>query len=202
MSDDHEKPGAAASGTGSEATRPGAAAADTKLLESTFRIEAMDCPTEEALLRKRLSGMPGVFDLSFDLMRRQLTVQHGLPSIDPIVDAVASLGMKAEPAVSGVPDEAIAVAPAGTRESWTKDRKSKATFRALCGAVYAAGSCRQAARTHAARPSTPQFRCSAALAEPSVPAPGPPSSAVRPLISHHPEYCLVGKSMTWTPETP
>ncbi|MFO1494877.1 MAG: heavy metal translocating P-type ATPase [Lysobacterales bacterium] len=119
MSDDHEKPGAAASGTGSEATRPGAAAADTKLLESTFRIEAMDCPTEEALLRKRLSGMPGVFDLSFDLMRRQLTVQHGLPSIDPIVDAVASLGMKAEPAVSGVPDEAIAVAPAETRESWT-----------------------------------------------------------------------------------
>ncbi len=118
MSDDHEKPGAEASGTLAEAARRGPVPADTKLLESIFRIEAMDCPTEEALLRKRLAGMPGVVDLSFDLMRRQLTVQHSLPSIDPIVEAVASLGMSAEPAVSGVPNEALAVAPAEPRESW------------------------------------------------------------------------------------
>ena len=118
MSDDHEKPGAEASGTLAEAARRGPVPADTKLLESVFRIEAMDCPTEETLLRKRLAGMPGVVDLSFDLMRRQLTVQHSLPSIDPIVEAVASLGMVAEPAVSGVPDEALALAPAESRESW------------------------------------------------------------------------------------
>ena len=118
MSDDHEKPGAAASGTLAEAARRGPVPADTKLLESIFRIEAMDCPTEEALLRKRLAGMPGVVDLSFDLMRRQLTVQHSLSSIDPIVEAVASLGMSAEPAVSGVPNEALAVAPIEPRESW------------------------------------------------------------------------------------
>jgi Cd2+/Zn2+-exporting ATPase len=92
--------------------------ADAKLLESVFRIEAMDCPTEEALLRKRLSEVPGVVELGFDLMRRQLTVQHSLASIDPIVAAVASLGMTAEPAVSGVPDEAHALAPAQSRESW------------------------------------------------------------------------------------
>jgi Cd2+/Zn2+-exporting ATPase len=118
MSDDHEKPGAAASGTLAEAARRGPVPADTKLLESIFRIEAMDCPTEEALLRKRLAGMPGVVDLSFDLMRRQLTVQHSLSSIDPIVEAVASLGMSAEAAVSGVPNEALAVAPLEPRESW------------------------------------------------------------------------------------
>jgi Cd2+/Zn2+-exporting ATPase len=118
MSDDHEKLGAAASSANAEAARRGAVAADIKLLDSVFRIEAMDCPTEEALLRKRLAGMPGVVDLSFDLMRRQLTVQHSLPSIDPIVEAVASLGMVAEPAVSGVPDEALALAPAESRESW------------------------------------------------------------------------------------
>ena len=118
MSDDHEKPGAEASGTLAEAARRGPVPADTKLLESIFRIEAMDCPTEEALLRKRLAGMPGVVDLSFDLMRRQLTVQHSLSSIDPIVEAVASLGMSAEAAVSGVPSEALAVAPAEPRESW------------------------------------------------------------------------------------
>jgi Zn2+/Cd2+-exporting ATPase len=118
MSDDHEKPGAEASGTLAEAARRGPVPADTKLQESIFRIEAMDCPTEESLLRKRLAGMPGVVDLGFDLMRRQLTVQHSLPSIDPIVEAVASLGMVAEPAVSGVPDEALALAPAESRESW------------------------------------------------------------------------------------
>ncbi|MBK8069405.1 MAG: heavy metal translocating P-type ATPase [Rhodanobacteraceae bacterium] len=118
MNDDHEKRGAAASGALVGAPRHGAEAVDTKLLESIFRIEAMDCPTEEALLRKRLAGMPGVVDLSFDLMRRQLTVQHSLSSIDPIIEAVASLGMEAEPAVSGAPSEALAVAPAEPRESW------------------------------------------------------------------------------------
>ncbi|MDN7847050.1 MULTISPECIES: heavy metal translocating P-type ATPase [Burkholderia cepacia complex] len=57
----------------------------------------MDCPTEEALIRNRLDGMAGVVDLSFNLIRRQLTVQHTLASTTPISDAIASLGMKAEP---------------------------------------------------------------------------------------------------------
>ena len=121
MSDDHNHAHgsrAAAADANTQSAHRGTGAADAKVLESVFRIEAMDCPTEEALLRKRLSEMPGVIDLGFDLMRRQLTVQHSLPSIDPIVEAVASLGMKAEPAVSGVPDEALALAPAQSRESW------------------------------------------------------------------------------------
>ena len=121
MSNDHNHPHgtrAAAADVDPESARHRGKATEAKLLESIFRIEAMDCPTEETLLRKRLAGMPGVVDLSFDLMRRQLTVQHSLPSIDPIVEAVASLGMSAEPAVSGVPNEALAVAPAEPRESW------------------------------------------------------------------------------------
>jgi len=121
MNDDHDHrhgPRAAAADPNTRPACPGAGSADAKVLESIFRIDAMDCPTEEALLRKRLSGMPGVIDLGFDLMRQQLTVQHSLPSIDPIVEAVASLGMTAEPAVSGVPDEAHALAPAESRESW------------------------------------------------------------------------------------
>ena len=36
----------------------------------------MDCPTEEALLRKKLSGMPGVAGMEFNLMQRVLTVTH------------------------------------------------------------------------------------------------------------------------------
>jgi Cd2+/Zn2+-exporting ATPase len=121
MSNDHNHPHgtrAAAADVDPESARHRGKATEAKLLESIFRIEAMDCPTEETLLRKRLAGMPGVVDLSFDLMRRQLTVQHSLPSIDPIVEAVASLGMSAEPAVSGVPNEALAVAPIEPRESW------------------------------------------------------------------------------------
>ncbi len=46
MSDDHEKPGAEASGTLAEAARRGPVPAETKLQESIFRIEAKDCPTE------------------------------------------------------------------------------------------------------------------------------------------------------------
>jgi Zn2+/Cd2+-exporting ATPase len=118
MSDDHEKPGAEASGTLAEAARRGPVPADTKLLESIFRIEAMDCPTEETLLRKRLAGMPGVVDLGFDLMRRQLTVRHSLASIDPLIEAVASLGMSADPVVPGTPSEAQDGATEKPRESW------------------------------------------------------------------------------------
>ena len=64
---------------------------------AVFGIAAMDCPTEEALIRSRLAGMAGVVDLSFNLIRRQLTAQHTLASTSPISDAIASLGMKAEP---------------------------------------------------------------------------------------------------------
>ena len=118
MSDDHERPGAAASGTVAEAARRGGVAAEARELESIFRIEAMDCPTEEALLRKRLAGMPGVVDLGFDLMRRQLTVRHSLPSVDPLIEAVASLGMSAEPVAPGTPSDSQGEATAKPHESW------------------------------------------------------------------------------------
>jgi len=64
---------------------------------AVFGIAAMDCPTEEALIRNRLDGMTGVVDLSFNLIRRQLSVHHTLTSTTPITDAIASLGMQAEP---------------------------------------------------------------------------------------------------------
>ncbi|MFP5259041.1 MAG: heavy metal translocating P-type ATPase, partial [Acidobacteriota bacterium] len=65
-----------------------------------FRIEAMDCPTEERLIRKALSPMPGIKGLTFNLLGRELTVHHDLPDPAPIVAAIADLGMQAEP-VSG-----------------------------------------------------------------------------------------------------
>jgi len=121
MSNDHNHPHgtrAAAADVDPESARHRGKATEAKLLESIFRIEAMDCPTEETLLRKRLAGMPGVVDLSFDLMRRQLTVQHSLPSIDPLIEAVASLGMSAEPVAPGTPSDSQGEATAKPHESW------------------------------------------------------------------------------------
>jgi len=63
-----------------------------------FRIEAMDCPTEERMIRKALEPMAGVNGLAFNLLGRELTVSHDLPSVDAITAAIASLGMEAVPA--------------------------------------------------------------------------------------------------------
>ena len=63
----------------------------------TMRIDKMDCPTEEALIRKALLGMEGVTDMQFNLMQRRLTVHHGLTDPAPIVAAIAALDL--EPAV-------------------------------------------------------------------------------------------------------
>lgn len=58
-----------------------------------LRIDNMDCQTEEALIRNKLSGMPGIKNLSFDLMQRKLTVIHSLKDIKAIECALASIGM-------------------------------------------------------------------------------------------------------------
>ena len=52
--------------------------------QSTFVIANMDCPTEEALIRKRLGAVPGIEELAFNLMERRLTVGHRLPDDGPV----------------------------------------------------------------------------------------------------------------------
>ncbi|MFY9513668.1 MAG: heavy metal translocating P-type ATPase [Rubrivivax sp.] len=78
--------------------------------QATYLIEKMDCPTEEALLRKALEGMQGVSSLQFDLMSRRLTVSHSLADITPITTAIDRLGLAAVLQDSSQP------APAVTRE--------------------------------------------------------------------------------------
>ncbi|TAM35978.1 MAG: heavy metal translocating P-type ATPase [Burkholderiaceae bacterium] len=63
---------------------------------AAYRIDNMDCPTEEALIRDRLGKVAGVDHLSFNLMQRVLTVDHSLPTLEPIEKALASIGMKAQ----------------------------------------------------------------------------------------------------------
>lgn len=46
-----------------------------------YRIQQMDCPTEEALIRNKLSKFPGILQLDFNLVQRVLTVHA--PDIDP-----------------------------------------------------------------------------------------------------------------------
>lgn len=81
---------------------------------SCFRIEAMDCPTEQALIQNKLSKLTGVQQLEFNLINRVLGVTHDLPGIEPIVEAIKSLGMQAEPLDQG----AETPTPAPRKKPW------------------------------------------------------------------------------------
>ncbi|HEF4758949.1 TPA: heavy metal translocating P-type ATPase [Pseudomonas putida] len=86
--------------------------ADARL--SSFRIEAMDCPTEQTLIQNKLGKLTGVQQLEFNLINRVLGVTHNLASTAPIIDAIQSLGMQAEPLEQG----AEAPIPAPGKKPW------------------------------------------------------------------------------------
>ncbi len=71
----------------------------------------MDCPTEEALLRKKLGSMAGVSGMEFNLMQRVLTVTHAPQAIEPILDAVRALGFTPEVATGASSDTVREPAP-------------------------------------------------------------------------------------------
>lgn len=79
---------------------------------SSLRIEAMDCPTEERLLRDALGKVPAIEALEFNLMQRVLKVRHRFVDLAPLQQLVAQLGMQAEPLEAGAP------APAERRKPW------------------------------------------------------------------------------------
>ena len=56
----------------------------------------MDCPTEEALIRKKLGDMTQVKSLEFNLMQRVLTVVHTPQSLEPILAALRALDFEPE----------------------------------------------------------------------------------------------------------
>lgn len=64
---------------------------------SVFHIEAMDCPTEETLLRDALSRQPAIKALDFNLMQRRLRVRHTLSDDTALIQAISALGMEAIP---------------------------------------------------------------------------------------------------------
>ena len=63
--------------------------------QAVYRIVNRDCLTEEALIRSKLSELPGVVGLDFNLMQRTLAVRHELPSLSPVEQALKAIGMQA-----------------------------------------------------------------------------------------------------------
>lgn len=78
---------------------------------SRFRIDAMDCPTEQTLIQNKLGKLAGVQQLEFNLINRILGVTHDLPTTAPIIDAIKSIGMLAEPIEEGASTDDSRPAP-------------------------------------------------------------------------------------------
>ena len=71
-------------------------------VRTAIRIMQMDCPTEEALIRKKLGGMTAVKSMEFNLMQRVLTVVHAPGDLESVLDAIRSLDFQPEaPDASG-----------------------------------------------------------------------------------------------------
>ncbi|WP_342650167.1 heavy metal translocating P-type ATPase [Pseudomonas sp. REB1044] len=83
---------------------------------SRFRIDAMDCPTEQTLIQDKLGRLAGIEQLEFNLINRILGVRHTLDDTASIVRAIDSLGMKAEPLADA--DDGSASAPGAHKTRW------------------------------------------------------------------------------------
>jgi Zn2+/Cd2+-exporting ATPase len=91
---EHDHVNVAAPQTGN-AARPTVVPAGASVLR--LNIQKMDCPTEEALIRKAIANTPGVVSLDFDLVNRVLTVNHTLTETSSIDGALDSIGMAGVP---------------------------------------------------------------------------------------------------------
>ena len=78
--------------------------------ELRLKIQNMDCPTEEALVRKAIGGLPGVVALEFDLINRILTVRHTFTNAGSIDTALSSIGMTGVPLAAKKPGVAAVAA--------------------------------------------------------------------------------------------
>lgn len=76
-----------------------------------LHIAQMDCPTEEALIRRSLSGLPDVLRLDFDLLNRILTVHHRQQNIADIHSKLKAVGMSGTPLDVGQSHAALTEKP-------------------------------------------------------------------------------------------
>ena len=64
------------------------------LTSTTFRVEELDCATEENELRGVLLPLDGVRSLEFDLVARHVTIKYSLPTPEPLSAAIKAAGMR------------------------------------------------------------------------------------------------------------
>lgn len=75
-------------------------------VRTAIRIMQMDCPTEEALIRKRLGRLPEVASMDFNLMQRVLTVVHAPGALETVMDTLRSLDFTPELPDANAPQSA------------------------------------------------------------------------------------------------
>lgn len=81
-----------------------------------IRIEQMDCPTEERLIRDALTGVPGVDELHFNLLQRVLSVSHEEGALERVVLVIEKLGFT--PVVEGEAAPQTAPEQLSTKKHW------------------------------------------------------------------------------------
>ncbi len=71
--------------------------------ETRVVIAQMDCPTEERLITDKLSGMPGITTLQFNLLQRTLTISHEPQALAPALAAIRALGFTPQLVTDAMP---------------------------------------------------------------------------------------------------
>ncbi|PLT25033.1 cation-translocating P-type ATPase [Pseudoalteromonas sp. MelDa3] len=87
-----------------------AVAVDENIQTTQLRIQEMDCPTEEGLIRNKFKQNNQVIDLQFNLMQRTLTVVHTKDALPNIINAINELGFDAKIITEQDDNENIATA--------------------------------------------------------------------------------------------
>jgi len=102
---------------------------------TVLRINDMCCPTEEALIRNKLSNLPQISQLDFNVLQRRLDVKH-TGAVQPILDAIRAVGMQAIVLESG-PGEASRPESKGAIQTAASNWKQPRLLLGLAAAVTA-----------------------------------------------------------------
>lgn len=84
-------------------------------VHTTIRILQMDCPTEEAMIRRLFKDNPAVIELNFNLIQRILTVTHRPAALESILNGIQGLGFTPEIQQN---DSSVSQAPLERRPWW------------------------------------------------------------------------------------
>jgi Zn2+/Cd2+-exporting ATPase len=61
-----------------------------------IHLAGMCCPSEEGLVRKQLQSVAGLGDVRFDFLAKTIEVEHALPGVEPLLQALNQAGLGAK----------------------------------------------------------------------------------------------------------